>query len=255
MTKMDRRSFFNIGGKMLAGGVLAGTIAKFFPYTMSQAAAQSTNVPTNAKWGFVVDTHKCIGCGRCVNACKTENHVPIDKEVYRTWVERYSVDSNKNVKIDSPQGGINGFPEVENRDSVTKSFFVPKLCNQCDNAPCTKVCPVGATYTTPDGVVLVDRERCVGCSYCIQACPYAARFKHPKLKVVDKCTWCYHRISKGMTTACVQACPVGARTFGEVDVPDSPIDRILEEERVNILKPDSGTKPKVYYLGLDKVVV
>ncbi|KKM10844.1 hypothetical protein SY88_12000 [Clostridiales bacterium PH28_bin88] len=206
-------------------------------------------------WGFVVDTRKCIGCGRCVRACKEENHVPLDDHVYRTWVERYMVDTNDRVWVDSPDGGLHGFPaDREDVPKPAKSFFTPKLCNQCEKPPCVRVCPVAATYRTGDGVTLVDQERCIGCRYCIQACPYGARFLHPELKVADKCTWCYHRITKGMLPACVQVCPVGARVFGDLEQPDSPVRAILESERVNVLKPAMGTEPRVYYLGLDKVV-
>lgn len=202
------------------------------------------------RWGFVVDTFKCIGCARCVKACKQENGVPLDEDVYRTWVERY-VETAEGVRVDSPKGGLE-FPPLTG--STEKQFFVPKLCNQCDNPPCVQVCPVGATYRTDDGVVLVDDKRCVGCRYCIQACPYGARFLHPERKVADKCNWCYHRLIKGMVPACVQICPVGARKFGNLKDPGSAVSTIIREERVRGLKSDMGTRPFVFYLGLDEVV-
>ena len=111
-----------------------------------------------------------------------------------------------------------------------------------------------ATYSTKEGVVLVDRKACIGCRYCIQACPYGARFLDPGLKVVDKCTWCYHRITKGLLPACVEVCPVGARVFGDIRDPESPVSKMLREEAMGILKPDLGTEPKVYYVGLEKGV-
>ncbi len=103
-------------------------------------------------------------------------------------------------------GARNGFPVVKEEDAG-KYFFVPKLCNHCADSPCTQVCPVGATFVTPDGAVLVDQTYCLGCAYCVQACPYGCRYIHPEKKVADKCTLCYHRITKGLTTACCEAAP------------------------------------------------
>ncbi|MEK7777648.1 MAG: 4Fe-4S dicluster domain-containing protein, partial [Chloroflexota bacterium] len=162
-------------------------------------------------------------------------------------------------------GGFSSFPEnIKYRDvHIAQSFFVPKLCNQCDNPPCVQVCPVGATYKTKDGIVLVDQKRCIGCRYCIQACPYGARYLVPshadvtpqgQTGVADKCTWCYHRITKGLLPACVEACPVGARIFGDMRDPDSAPRKALRDARVYTLKPALGTKPKVYYIGLNAAV-
>ena len=100
---------------------------------------------------------------------------------------------------------------------------MPKLCNQCDNPPCVQVCPVGATYQAPDGVVLVDRTWCIGCGYCIMGCPYGVRFFHPVYHTAEKCNFCYHRITKGLKSACVQACPFGARQIGNIKDPNDPV--------------------------------
>ena len=208
---------------------------------------------TKHHYGYAVDTRKCIGCGRCVLACKTENNVP--DGCYRTWVERYHVLADGRVEIDSPNGGANGFREREGKDEVVKAFFVPKLCNHCAKTPCTQVCPVGASFRTPDGVVLVDGERCIGCGYCIQACPYGSRFLDPVLKIASKCTFCYHRVTRGLLTACGQACPVGARIVGDFRDENSVLHRIVRDERVRVLKPELNTEPQIYYLGLDGVVV
>jgi len=258
---VTRRGFLASGVKVLSGGlVLAAGVTQLLPGEKGMARGATTGEKWvehwgEHHWGFVVDTRKCIGCGRCVEACKLENGVPLEEPVYRTWVERYVVDTNGRVWVDSPGGGQHGFPaDREDVLKPAKSFFTPKLCNQCEKPPCVKVCPVAATYRTGDGVILVDQERCIGCRYCIQACPYGARFLHPELKVADKCTWCYHRITKGLLPACVQVCPVGARIFGDLEQADSPVRAILESERVNVLKPAMGTEPQVYYLGLDKVV-
>ena len=214
---------------------------------------------TQHHWGFVVDVNKCIGCGLCVLACKEENGVVMEPEFNRTWVERYVVTEDDEVFVDSPEAGIEGFAgepaniKYEGLD-IYKAFFVPKLCNQCDKPPCVQVCPVGATYKTEEGVVLIDQEHCVGCRYCIQACPYGARYLDPRTKVADKCTWCYHRTSKGLLPACVEVCPVGARTFGELHDPESTVREALRANPAAVLKPDLGTRPKVYYIGIDSEV-
>jgi Fe-S-cluster-containing dehydrogenase component len=189
-----------------------------------------------------------------VRACKLENHVPLKGIAYRTWVERYFVTEERRVYADSPAGGLESFPAKEEMPelkeaSINRSFFVPKLCNQCDNSPCSQVCPVGATFKTVDGIVLVDRSRCVGCGYCIQTCPYAARFKHPVLHVADKCTWCYHRITRGLRPACVEACPRHARIFGDLSDPESDIRHFLRQEDIYVLKEEMGTYPRCFYTG------
>lgn len=198
-----------------------------------------------------IDIHKCIGCGRCAHACKQENKVPDEPFFFRTWVERYIIPDEGEAIVDSPNGGIDGFPEISKDIDVLKSYFVPKLCNHCTNAPCVQVCPVGATYTSPDGVVLVDSSYCVGCRYCIQACPYGARYLHPETMTADKCTFCYHRIVKGKVPACVEVCPTQARIFGEVGKRSSPMRRFVRFNDINVLKPWLNTKPKVYYAGAD----
>jgi len=211
--------------------------------------------PYEHHWGMGIDINKCIGCGRCADACKKENVVPDEPFFFRTWVERYRIYDGNQTVIDSPNGAINGFKDQdqENRN-LTRSFFVPKICNQCENPPCVQVCPVGATFITPDGVVLVDDEYCIGCRYCIQACPYGARYLHPETKAADKCTFCYHRISQDLLPACVEVCPTQARIFGEVKKKASPLVRFLRMNKVRVLKPDLNTEPKVFYANLDMEV-
>jgi Fe-S-cluster-containing dehydrogenase component len=169
-------------------------------------------------------------------------------------VERYRISKNEETLIDSPNGAINSFIDKPLENNVMRSFFVPKLCNQCDNPPCVQVCPVGATFKTPDGVVLVDADYCIGCRYCIQACPYGARFLHPETRTAEKCTFCYHRIVKGLVPACVEVCPTQARIFGEVKKKASPLVRFLRMNKIGILKPFLNTEPKVFYANLDMEV-
>ena len=218
--------------------VLAGTPESSTNYTMSQHW-----------WGMLMDLPKCIGCGNCVRACQAENDVP--DGYFRTWMERYHVlDYDiENPHVDSPDGGKEGFPPA--KEEGGKNFFVPKLCNHCADSPCTQVCPVGATFTTPDGVVLVDEKYCLGCRYCIQACPYGCRFLNPKTNTASKCTLCYHRIAQGLTTACCEACPTQARVLADLKNPKDPVHEYLRTHDVQVLKPHMATGAKVFYNNLD----
>lgn len=204
---------------------------------------------TDHWWGMLLDIEKCIGCGNCVRACSTENNVP--DGYFRTWVERYHVDDwhMETPTVDSPDGGIHGFPASPKTGG--KNFFVPKMCNHCADSPCTQVCPVGATFDAKDGVVLIDETYCLGCRYCIQACPYGCRFLNPEKKTAEKCTLCYHRITKGLTTACCENCPTGARQLADLKNPNDPIHEFLKTHSVQVLKPHLGTGAKAFYNGLD----
>jgi Fe-S-cluster-containing dehydrogenase component len=210
--------------------------------------------PTGHNYAMGVDVHKCIGCGQCAKACKTENHVPKEPHFFRTWVERYVIPVEGETRVDSPNGGIDGFGEAPEEEDILRTFFVPKLCNHCANPPCVQVCPVGATFVSRDGVVLVDESYCVGCRYCIQACPYGARYLHPEKKVADKCTFCYHRITQDKLPACVEVCPTQARVFGEDGRRSSPLTRFKRFNDISVLKQWLNTRPKVYYAGADQEV-
>jgi len=262
--ELTRRNFIKLGMGGLVGGLVLSSVPnaiKLFAQTGTGKLSQYGDVTINPAhyWRFVVDIRKCIGCGSCLRACKAENNVPLQPEYNRTWVERYVVDQAENVYVDSPNAGYDGFKSeymnLKYRDlDIRTTFFVPKLCNHCDKPPCVAVCPVGATYQNSEGVILVNRNACIGCRYCVQACPYGARYFHPTLKIVDKCTWCYHRISNGLVPACVETCPTGARMFGDIRDPNSSVSRAIQGEATGILKPELGNQNKVYYLGMDKGV-
>jgi tetrathionate reductase subunit B len=202
-------------------------------------------------WGYAVDVNKCIGCCACMRACAAENDVP--PSVKRTWIERYRIDKHDQVSVDLPQGEQFTFEPI--KGEVDRAFFVPKLCNHCGKSVCSQVCPVGASYQTKDGVVLVDKAHCVGCGYCVQACPYGTRYINPRTHLADKCTLCYHRITKGKQPACVEACPRGARIFGDLKDPTCKLSTMLKQRPYALLRPDLGTHPKCYYLGLDRKVI
>jgi Fe-S-cluster-containing dehydrogenase component len=210
--------------------------------------------PQEHSWGMGIRIDNCIGCGRCANACKIENDVPTPPFFFRTWVERYMILEDEEVMVDSPNGGVEGFRNHFPDKKLVRSFFVPKLCNQCDKPPCVQVCPVGATFKTDDGVTLVDTDYCIGCRYCVQACPYGARFVHPETHTAEKCTFCYHRIVKGMVPACVEVCPTQARVFGDMKGRASPLVRFMRMNKISVLKPFLNTAPKVFYAGLDMEV-
>ena len=256
-----------VAGAAAAAGT-AGVVRKVAAKSES-AAAKSFPTPdydwTKRQWAFGVDANKCIGCLRCVEACKTENDVPLTAHHFRTWVERYVyLEGESRPHVDSQADPVNIAASGSEREyrfanrykdaKVEKAFFVPKLCNQCEHPPCVQVCPVGATYKAKDGVVLIDHDYCIGCRYCVQACPYGARFFNEEKGVTDKCTWCYHRITKGLQPACVEVCPVGARVFGDRNDKQSPISLFIRNNRVHVLKPETGNAPNVFYVGLDKEV-
>lgn len=132
--------------------------------------------------------------------------------------------------------------------------MLPRLCNHCDDPPCIPVCPVEATFKAENGEVLVDASRCVGCAYCVQACPYDARFINHETQVADKCTFCFHRTQAGLLPACVETCVGGARNFGDLNDPESEVSKLLRENEVSVLRPEMHTNPNVYYIGLDEVL-
>ena len=250
----DRRAFLTDTGKFI---VLTGAAALAWDYVAAGQATSAPDYDAHAHWwGMIIDIDKCIGCGNCVRACKAENNVPNEPGHFRTWIERYQVASDDldHPKVDSPNGGYDGFPELEPTAANVKSFFVPKMCNHCAHSPCVQVCPVGATFESPDGVVLVDKTYCIGCRYCVQACPYGCRYIDERTMTVDKCDLCYHRITKGLTTACCEACPTAARQLVDLKNPNDPVHAFLKNNAIHVLKPQMATGAKVYYRGLDGAV-
>lgn len=230
------------------------------------------------KYAYVVDLDRCMGCRSCMAACKVENNT--QKGFYWMFVYKFEDGEYPNSRVS----------------------YLPRPCMHCDNAPCIKVCPVKARYKRKDGFVMVDSERCIGCRYCIIACPYgvnyfnsrppeknqyydwkkeganvygsgstgeavgtALPYKNPDLDkkyggrlvagsghfkgVVEKCTWCVHRVEKGLKPACVATCPVKALAFGDIEDPNSEVSRILAKKRSFKLLEEKGTNPSVYYVG------
>lgn len=183
------------------------------------------------RYAMVIDLRRCIGCHTCAVACKSENSVPLG--VYRTWVKQ--VEKGR-------------FPRVTRH-------FLPVLCNNCENPICLQNCPTNATYRRDDGIIMVDEHRCIGCKYCMYSCPYDVRYVNPLKRYVQKCSWCAHRVDAGQPPACVEACPVGARIFGNLMDPESEVARLLAQHSVQVLKPERATEPQVYYIGADHLVM
>ncbi|PIR17727.1 MAG: 4Fe-4S ferredoxin [Deltaproteobacteria bacterium CG11_big_fil_rev_8_21_14_0_20_49_13] len=249
--KLNSRRNFLKSTALIAGGVLTASVADRFNALLYAATPKKKD----GHWyGMGIDIDKCIGCGRCSDACKKENNVPREPFFFRSWVEQYTIMDDGKVKVESENGGIDGLKQSVPDEKIFKSFFVPKLCNHCYKSPCVQVCPVGATYETRDGVVLVDDKYCIGCRYCIQACPYGCRYLHPEKHVVDKCTLCYHRITKGQNPACVEVCPRGARTFGDLNDKNGELVKFLKNHTCLVLRPHLNTGAKVYYNSLSSEV-
>jgi Fe-S-cluster-containing dehydrogenase component len=174
---------------------------------------------------MAVDTRTCVGCTACVIACKTENDLP--DGFARNWITTEVTGT---------------FPDLEME-------IRSERCHHCEDAPCVAVCPTGASWIGPGGVVLVDPDRCTGCKACIAACPYGARFVDPRSGTVDKCTFCIHRTENGTpTTACQEICPTESIWFGDINDPDSDISRVLATRDWYTLLPEAGTKPKHFFL-------
>jgi tetrathionate reductase subunit B len=180
------------------------------------------------QYGMVIDTRKCIGCQGCSVACKSEFGVPLGHT--RSWVEYVEKGT---------------FPDV------TRSFL-PRLCNHCSDPQCVAVCPTGATYRREqDGVVDIDSEVCIGCKYCMQACPYGVRFINPVSGSADKCDFCLHRVKEGLVPSCVNTCMGRARIFGDLNDPNSEVSRVIAKNPVTVLRKEMGTKPNVFYIAAD----
>lgn len=215
----SRRNFLRALPAITVGAALAPAPA------IASAAGEEDG---RHRWAMVVDVQKCIGCQACTVSCIMENAVP--ENSFRTIVSTYEVHEGKR----------------------TGTYMLPRLCNHCDNPPCIPVCPVGATFQRKDGVVVVDGDRCVGCAYCVQACPYDARFINHATGKADKCTFCAHRVDAGLLPACVETCVGGARIFGDLNDPNSKVRHLVDQNKIKVLKPEMGTQPHVFYLGLDE---
>ncbi|AFJ48150.1 4Fe-4S dicluster domain-containing protein [Shimwellia blattae] len=208
-----RRQFITRAGALaVAGGAGARVLA-------------NTLTLHGVRYGMVHDESRCIGCNACVEACRGANQVP--EGVSRLTIIR-----------SEPQGT---FPDVRYR-------FFRHSCQHCERAPCVEVCPTGASFCDKaSGIVDVDPALCVGCQYCIAACPYRVRFIHPQSKTADKCDFCRKtRLREGRLPACVEACPTRALVFGNLDDPASDIARLLQQSATYRYKLALGTRPKIW---------
>lgn len=198
-------------------------------------APPSYGVEGKKRYAMVMDLRRCTGGGACMMACKAEFGVPLG--VTRMWLK----EENRGT-----------YPNVSKQ-------VMPAMCNHCDHPVCVRNCPTNATYKHPDGFVLQRYNRCIGCRTCAIACPYNARHLLPAkrtdeqlpTRIVDKCSFCIHRVSRGQAPACVEACTARAIIFGDVNDPDSEISKLLKKEKISTLRPEMGTEPMVFYIGLD----
>ena len=201
------------------------------------------------RYGMVINRHRCIGCQACSLGCKGQNNVPMGILWNRVIVEG----------ADVTDGTVGTYPQVSRND-------LPIMCQHCENPACLKVCPTGATYKDENGRVEINYENCIGCRMCMAACPYNARsfnwedpVRDPDFSygdkdvpvrvkgMVEKCTFCKERTDRGQEPMCVVVCPFEARTFGDLDDPDSEVSQLIREKHAYVLLEDKGTKPQVHY--------
>lgn len=214
------------------------------------------------EFAYALNISRCVGSRRCVYACMKENNIPLDHPEM-AYIRVLELD---NGTLDLEEGD----PTYDHdRVPAQGKYYLPISCQQCRKSPCTKACPVQATWTEPDGIRVIDYNWCIGCRYCLAACPYEARrfnWTRPSLApqdinpkmgylsnrirprgVAEKCHFCLHRVRQGKNPACLEVCPSGARVFGNVLDPNDRISYILREKRVYVLKAELGTLPRFYY--------
>ncbi|MBT3234111.1 MAG: 4Fe-4S dicluster domain-containing protein [Calditrichaeota bacterium] len=246
---MKRRDFIKFFGGALLSGTTSAYAFRFLTTSILSNSSRDNPLPAR-KWGMVIDLNKCQSdCTECLTACRFENNVGFHDD------NRWDVHWIRKVKLENQIGAT-----VKEKDIVL-------LCNQCEHPPCAQVCPVQATYKREDGIVIVDHHRCVGCRYCMIACPYNARFfnfkdthewvnkDRPKRShgVAESCNLCAHRLDVGKQPACVEACQnsgAGAIYVGNLNDQYSQVSRLIQGNSVKRIREDLGTDPKVYYLGL-----
>jgi molybdopterin-containing oxidoreductase family iron-sulfur binding subunit len=212
------------------------------------------------EFAYALNLSACTGCRQCEHACAVENNTSRDPQIH--YIHVLELDAGTFDPDDARQGYEGTVPRPG-------KVYMPVSCQHCANPPCVRACPVNATWREPDGIVVVDYDWCIGCRYCEAACPYGARhfnFAEPSIApseinpdqgylsnrarpqgVMEKCHFCLHRVRRGQLPACQEACPVGARHFGNLLDPSSEVRRILEEKRVYVLREELGTMPRFFY--------
>jgi Fe-S-cluster-containing dehydrogenase component len=226
----------------------------------AEVEVRDVKAQPGVKFGYALNLSVCIGCRRCSEACHIENNH--DRKSGGSYIRVFEMERGSS---DFGKGTANYAGPVPKKGK----YYMPVQCQQCDKPPCVDVCPVEATWKERDGIVVVDYDWCIGCRYCQAACPYGARhfnWTKPEIPaeeinpdqsylsnrirpqgVMEKCTYCLHRTREGRLPACLEACPTGARVFGNLLDPKSEIRWVLENKPVFVLKEDLGTEPSFFY--------
>lgn len=268
LTKLDENTsmedFLQRHYKELSAADKVELIARLEAETKQKYGAEVTirdfEAQPDVKFGYALNLSVCNGCRSCAEACHKENNH--DRRTNQSYIRVLEMEQGS---MDMERGSVT----YDHAVPAEGKFYMPVQCQQCENPPCTAVCPVEATWQEEDGIVVVDYNWCIGCRYCEAACPYHARrfnWTAPEILgedinpnqgllsnrirpqgVVEKCTFCLHRTREGRMPACLEACPTGARVFGNMLDPDSEIRWVVENKRVYVLKEELGTKPRFYY--------
>lgn len=264
---IKRRDFLKIVGFGIVHLVARTILSSGAVDALLKITQTSPTTNSGKRWGMVIDVGACTGCRQCIYGCNEENNIPSVPALMQ-WIETFEMELNE------PITRLNSVPSSQSKTSYIDSpiygkWYLPIACLHCDDPPCVKLCPTGATFKSEDGIVEMNYDKCIGCRQCMAGCPYNARsfnWGKPQIPqddvnalvpvrpigVVEKCTFCQHRVREGLLPKCIEVCPVGARHFGDLNDPSSPPSKLIETYISSILLEEMNTNPKLQYITSGK---